>query len=170
MTEDERATVNETSPHAYDKSIFATSRIDPAQHKAASNAGIYDRTKYAVAGLLFSLRRERSVRNIFYTTIIVIPLAIWLRLDRVRVLMVFISLAMIWVAELLNSAVEAVVDLVTPRKRHDMAKVAKDVAASATFVATITAIITSMVLLLPPLVKRLLELLAALDSPGNRDS
>jgi diacylglycerol kinase len=96
-------------------------------------------------------------------------LAIWLRLDRVRVMVVFLSLALVWVAELLNSAVEAVVDLVTPRARKDMAKVAKDVAASATFVATITATITSMVMILPSLFQRLLSFFSSQET-GNPDS
>ena len=168
MTEEERAKYLETSQHAYDSSIFATSRIDPTQHKAVVNHSIYDRTKYALAGLLFSLRRERSMRNVSYASAAVMSLALWLRLDRVRVLVVFLSLALVWVAELLNSAVEAVVDLVTPRARKDMAKVAKDVAASATFVATITSAITSMVLLLPPLFKRVFRFFSA-EETGNPD-
>lgn len=159
MTNTTDEALNEPSPHAYDDSLFATSRIDPTAHKAAKNSTIIDRTKFAIAGLIFSLRRERSVRNIAYTTVLVMSLASWLRLDRVRLLVVFNSLALVWVAELVNSAVEATVDLASPRKRHDMAKVAKDVAASATFVATLTSAITSMIVILPPLLRKLAQML-----------
>jgi len=143
------------TPHAYDDSIFATSRIDPSPHKTVTNTNLYDRTKYAMAGLIYSLRRERSVRNVAYTTILVLALSAWAKLDRVRSLIIFVSLGLVWIAELLNSAVEAVVDMVMPRKRHDMAKVAKDVAAAATFVATLTSALTTMILLVPPLLKKL---------------
>jgi len=164
MSEKHDEALSEPSPHAFDDSIFATSRIDPSAHKAGSSASFYDRTKYAMAGLLYSLKRERSVRNISYVTATVMSLAMWVRLDRVRLLVVFNSLALVWVAELLNSAVEATVDLASPRKRQDMAKVAKDVAASATFVATITSALTSMVLVLPPLLRKLAQMLNLRDS------
>lgn len=155
--------------HAYDNSIFGTSRIDPRPHKAASNTSFYDRTKFAVAGLLYSLRRERSVINLSFVTVTTLGLAFWLRLERVRVLIIFVSLGMVWISELLNSAVEAVVDLVTPRKRHDMAKVAKDVAAAATFVASVTAAITSMILIFPPLFKWLFDRLLSRET-GSDDT
>ena len=164
MSEQHDEAFTTTSPHAYDDSIFATSRIDPTAHKAASNTTFYDRTKYAMAGLLYSLKRERSVRNVSLVTAFVMSLATWLRLDRVRMLVIFNSLALVWVAELLNSAVEATVDLASPRKRQDMAKVAKDVAASATFVATLTSALTSMVLILPPLFRKLGNMLRDHDA------
>ena len=163
MSEEQNETATPPSRHAYDDSIFATSRIDPTPHKTVTNKSIWDRTKYAMAGLLYSLKRERSVRNVSYTTVVVMSLAFWLRLDRVKVLVIFISLSVVWVAELLNSAVEAVVDLVTPRKRQDMAKVAKDVAASATFVATVTSALTSMILIFPPLFKKLYDMLRTIS-------
>jgi len=142
-------------PPEEDESVFATSRIDPQKHKAISSRNFYQRTKYALAGLLFSLRREKSVRNVAKTSGVVMTIAFWLRLDRLQLLVIFLSLGMVWISELLNSAIEAVVDMVTPRKWHDMAKVAKDVAASATFVATMMSALTTLVLVIPPLLRKL---------------
>jgi diacylglycerol kinase len=145
-------------PPERDQSVIGTMRIDPEPYKAASNRDDIDRTKFAVAGLLYMLRREHSIRNLSLLTLVVLSLIIWLRVELVHGVIVFVTVGLIWVTEALNSAVEAVVDLVT-QDLHPMAKVAKDVAASATFVAVLMAGITIVVLLGPPLVDQLLALL-----------
>jgi diacylglycerol kinase len=63
-------------------------------------------------------------------------------------------MGMVWAVESLNSAVEGVVDLVT-HEIHPIAKVAIDVASSATFLASLTAATTTLVLLGPPLLDKL---------------
>jgi diacylglycerol kinase (ATP) len=73
-------------------------------------------------------------------------------------MMIFLSFGLLWTVETMNSAIEAVVDLVT-QDYHPLAKVAKDVAASATLVATLSAAITSLVFILPPLLERISKLL-----------
>ena len=133
-----------------DDSLIGTMKINPHSYKKIWNKGIIARTKYAVAGLLFMLRREQSIQNVAKVAVIVFGLAFWLQIEFMQIIMIFLSFALLWTVETVNSAVEAVVDLVT-QEYHPMAKVAKDVAASATLVATITSATTSLVFILPPL-------------------
>jgi diacylglycerol kinase (ATP) len=147
-----------TVPPERDQSVIGTMRIDPEPYKAASNRDDIDRTKFAVAGLLYMLRREHSIRNLSLMTLVALFLIVWLQVEVIHGVIVFVTVGLIWVTEALNSAVEAVVDLVT-QDLHPMAKVAKDVAASATFVAVLMATITMAVLLGPPLLDQLLTLL-----------
>jgi len=137
-----------------DNSLIGTMKINAKLYKASSNRGDFDRTKYAIAGLLYMFRREATARNIFLSCVIVFILGLWLRIDTIHALLIFITLGMVWTTEIINSAVETVVDLVT-QELHPLAKVAKDVAASATLIATITSTTTTLVLIGPPLVDKL---------------
>ena len=137
-----------------DDSIFATMKINARPYKASWNDNLYDRTKYAIAGLLYMLRRERSIRNVLRGAAIMFPLAFWLQIGQVKIVLMFLCLALLWTVETMNAAIEAVVDLVSP-EYHEMAKVAKDVAASATFIASVTSISTGLVFIIPPLLDKL---------------
>lgn len=145
-------------PPELDDSVIGTMRINPRSYKKIWNNDIIDRTKYALAGLLYLLLRERSIGNIAKTAVVVMGLAVWLQIDLVHGTLIFLSFALLWTVETLNSAIEAVVDLVT-QEVHPMAKVAKDVAASATLVATLTASITTLIFLSPPLYDKLKPIL-----------
>lgn len=141
-------------PPEYDHSVIGTMRINPKPYKPLANKTDFARTKYAIAGLLYMLRREQTIRNVLMTTIIVFILAVWLRIDLVHGVIIFLSLGLVWTTETVNSAVEAVVDLVT-QELHPLAKVAKDVAAAATLMATVTSASITLILMGPPLVQKL---------------
>jgi len=63
--------------------------------------------------------------------------------------------AAVLVLELLNTAIESVVDLAIGRRFHPLAKVAKDCAAAAVLVASISSLVIALLLVLPPLLVRL---------------
>lgn len=81
------------------------------------------------------------MRNHFIAAIVVLLLALLLRVSPVEFTLLAISILFVLFAELVNTAVEAVVDLVSPGF-HPLAKVAKDTAAGAVLVAAIGAAIT----------------------------
>lgn len=81
-------------------------------------------------------------------------LAWWLRLPLRDWAVLVLTVMMVWVAELANTAVEAIVDMVMPRP-HPLAKVAKDVAAAAVLTAAAGAVVIGLLLLGPPLWSRL---------------
>jgi len=83
-------------------------------------------------------------------TTIVILLAAWLRLPVRDWAVLLVTIALVWTAEFINTALEAVVDLASPR-HHPLAKMGKDVGAAAVLIAALTSIFVGMLILGPPL-------------------
>jgi undecaprenol kinase/diacylglycerol kinase (ATP) len=74
----------------------------------------------------------------------------WLGLNARDWAVIIIAIAMVWTAEFLNSALEAVVDLASPRQ-HRLAQVGKDVGAAAVLIAAATSVIVGLLVMGPPL-------------------
>ncbi len=91
-------------------------------------------TLYALEGLKACFQHERAFRQELGLCCIFGSLSCWLPIDWVLRLLVWISLILILVTELLNSAIEAVVNLVSPQF-HPLAKRAKDMAAASVFLS-----------------------------------
>lgn len=71
-------------------------------------------------------------------TVAVIIGALFLRMNVLSIALLSFAISLVWVTELINTAIEALVDLLRPEK-HPLAKIAKDVAAGAVFAATVNA-------------------------------
>lgn len=113
--------------------------------------------KYALDGIVHSLKTQPHMRFHFTMTAIVLIAGILCRLSRVELLVLCFSITLVISAEMLNTAVEAAVDLTTT-SFHPLAKYAKDIAAGAVLVTTINALIVGILLFLDK--RRFLLLLA----------
>jgi len=80
--------------------------------------------------------------------------AFWLRLPMRDWAVLLVTIALVWTAEFINTALEAVVDLASPQ-RHPLAKVGKDVGAAAVLIAALTSILVGLLILGPPLWEKL---------------
>lgn len=80
-------------------------------------------------------------------------LGLWLTLDLVRWSILALTMAAVLVGETINTAVEALVDLLSPQF-HERAKVAKDVAAGAVLLISLAAVVVGLLILGPPLYER----------------
>lgn len=85
---------------------------------------------------------------------IVIALGVWLELTQRDWAIIVLTIAMVFSAEFINTAIEAVVDLASP-VQHPLAKVGKDVGAGAVLVAALAAIVVGLLILGPPLLVKL---------------
>lgn len=110
--------------------------------------------RYAFEGLGYALRTQKNTWIHLSATIIVIVLAAWLRVSLFDAAVLAIVIGVVWMSELFNTAIEAVVDLLSPQYHHS-AKVAKDVAAAAVLITALTAIVTGLLILAPPLLERM---------------
>jgi diacylglycerol kinase len=90
---------------------------------------------------------------------IVIAMGVWLELSTRDWAILVLTIAMVFTAEFINTAIEAVVDLASPN-RHPLAKVGKDVGAGAVLVAALAAIVVGLLILGPPLWAKLILLFA----------
>jgi diacylglycerol kinase (ATP) len=105
---------------------------------------------YAFAGWWYVLRTQRNAWIHALVTLVVVLLALWLRLPRWDWAILILTFMAVWMAEFMNTALEAVVDLAMP-DIHPLAKMAKDVAAAAVLVGAIGAVVIGLLILGPPL-------------------
>jgi diacylglycerol kinase (ATP) len=112
--------------------------------------------RHAFSGLSYVIRTQRNAWIHSVATILVIILAFWLSLPAFQWAILIITIAMVWMAEFINTALEAVVDLASPQK-HPLAKVGKDVGAAAVLISAMGAAIIGFLILGPPLYTRLLH-------------
>ena len=118
---------------------------------------LYDRAKsfrYAFEGWWFVLRTQHNAWIHAVVTLAVAALAWWLRLPLRDWAVLILTILAVWMAEFMNTAIEAVVDMTMP-DTHPLAKVAKDVAAAAVLVGALGAVLIGALLLGPPLWERL---------------
>ncbi len=106
---------------------------------------------YAWAGLRSALRQEAHLRFHALSTAIVFGLGAILPLTRTDWALLALATGAVWGAELLNTAIERLTDLVSPEP-HPLAGQAKDVAAAAVLVTAMAAAVVGATVLGPPLV------------------
>jgi diacylglycerol kinase len=105
---------------------------------------------YAFRGVGAALRTEVHLRLHAVATVAVIGLGLYFRLARWEWAAVALSVGAVWCAELVNTAVEAVVNLVSP-EYHPLAGRAKDVAAGAVLVMALAALAVGLLVFGPRL-------------------
>ena len=95
---------------------------------------ILNATGYSLAGFKAAFQNEATFRQIILINLLLIPLSFFMPVSRVeQVLMIVVCLLAI-IVELINSAIEAVVDRVS-MEQHPLSKNAKDMGSAAQFVA-----------------------------------
>ncbi len=110
--------------------------------------------RHAFAGWIYVIKTQRNAWIHLAATILVILISIWLRRSVQELAIIALAAGLVWMAELFNTAVEALVDLASPQF-NPLAKIAKDVSAAAVLVTALSALIVGLLLLLPPLLHKL---------------
>ena len=137
-----------------DLSIVGTMKIDPGEHSPVSNPSRLKSLKYAVAGLLYVLAREQSIKLAMVVSAITIVVGLWLEVGLISWSFLALALGSVWITECLNTAIEASINLGTSDP-HPMAKIGKDVASAAALVSSIVFLIIVALILLPRIVDKL---------------
>lgn len=101
--------------------------------------------KYAIEGFISSFKTERNMKIHILAMIVVIILGIYLKLNMVEWCFITFSIALVIGAELFNTAIETIVDMVSPEK-NPQAKLAKDISAAAVLILSIGAAITGTII------------------------
>lgn len=103
-------------------------------------------TGYSLQGLKWALQ-ETAFRHELILAIILLPLACWLGESKIEIILMVSSVLLILVVELLNSAIEAVVDRIST-EHHPLAGRAKDMGSAAVFLTMIICALVWLVILL----------------------
>lgn len=123
--------------------------MDPLRARSRTEA-----FRYAFAGWWHVLRTQRNAWIHAFASLAVIGLALWLGLGRQDFAVLLLAIGLVWLAEFINTALEAVVDLASPGA-HPLARVGKDVGAAAVLIAAITSALVGLLILGPPLLDRI---------------
>lgn len=123
---------------------------------------IYSRIRsfgHAFRGWWYVLKTQHNAWIHGVAAVAVFLLALWLGLPPRDWAVLILTVTMVFAAEFVNTAIEAVVDLASP-VHHPLAKVGKDVGAAAVLIAALAAVIIGLLILGPPLWVKLIALLA----------
>ena len=116
--------------------------------KMEKEKNIINSFKYAFEGIFTALKAEKNMKIHFIIMLLVIILGIMLKISSVEWIICIILFGFVISLELVNTAIENTVDLITQEK-HPKAKIAKDVAAGAVLIAAITAAIIGLIIFVP---------------------
>lgn len=101
--------------------------------------------KHAQEGVLHCFRTQAHMRYHFYTLVAVLLSGLLLNLDNRDMLVLVFAITLVIVAEMFNTAIEAVVDMIT--ENYDpRAKLAKDIAAGAVLITSLCAVIAGVLI------------------------
>jgi undecaprenol kinase len=103
---------------------------------------------YAISGILIALRSEKNMRFHLICSIIIILVSLYFSITKTEWLFIFLAIGGMFALELVNTAIERVVDLVTA-EYHPLAKQAKDLAAGAVLVYAIISVGMGIIIFLP---------------------
>jgi diacylglycerol kinase (ATP) len=104
-----------------------------------------DSFHFALQGLLQGVRAQRHMRFHFVVALLALLAGSVWGLSRAELLVLMFAISLVIICELFNTAIEAVVDLVTTHY-HPLAKYAKDVAAGAVLIAALNAVVVGLLL------------------------
>jgi diacylglycerol kinase (ATP) len=138
MTDDQQPVVPDREPG------FVRSRVQSFGH--------------AFRGWWYVIRTQRNawIHTVIALTVIIV--AFWVRLGGRDWAVLVLTIATVFAAEFLNTAIEVVVDLASPQM-HPLAKIAKDVGAATVLLTALAAVIIGLLILGPPVWARLVPYL-----------
>lgn len=109
--------------------------------------------KYAGQGIRHAFWTQRNIRIHLLIALVAFCLGIYLGLSNYELAVVLLTICFVLISEMINTAVEEVVNLVTPTRRSS-AMIAKDVAAGAVLFSALCAIIVGCLIYIPHLIRR----------------
>jgi diacylglycerol kinase (ATP) len=108
--------------------------------KSLRGRGIIGAIHFAFEGIIYATRTQRNMRIHWLSAALVLTATLYLHLARPYVIAIVITVAVVLAFELLNTAIESVVNLMTVA-HHPLAKIAKDTAAGAVLVVSAAALV-----------------------------
>jgi undecaprenol kinase len=107
---------------------------------------------YAVTGILTALLSERNMSIHLISSIVVFLFSIYFSITKMEWIVILFAIGGMFSLELINTAIERVVDLVT-KEYHPLAKQAKDIAAGAVFLYAVLSVIVGNIIFIPYIFK-----------------
>ncbi|MDP8262931.1 MAG: diacylglycerol kinase [Candidatus Ancaeobacter aquaticus] len=106
----------------------------------------------AIEGIIYVLKTQKNMRFHFIAGFVVLIVSIFMGLDSREYLFLCCAIGLVLFAEMINTAIELTIDLIGDAY-HPLARVAKDVAAGAVFIAALFAVVVAYLVLSPHFVE-----------------
>ena len=110
--------------------------------------------RFALSGWWHVIRTQRNAWIHALASTMVIILGIWLRLPLRDWAVLILTIAIVWMAEFFNTAVETLTDMISPGQNH-LAKISKDVSAAAVLITAAASVIIGLLILGFPLIAKI---------------
>lgn len=110
--------------------------------------------KYALSGIIHFIKFEPNSRIHLLATVVVISAGLLFKISLTSWIAIVLCIGMVFSAEIFNTAIEKVMDMISPGK-NEQVKIIKDLAAGAVLIAAIIAAITGIVIFLPYIIQLL---------------
>ncbi|MGY2779079.1 diacylglycerol kinase (ATP) [Thermostichus sp. MS-CIW-23] len=144
------APISEADPAATAEPLGRDPWRRPPSWQVADNLG--KSFYYAGKGLVYAICTQRNFRIHMVMAVMAFGLGLGLRLSALEMALISLTSGLVMALELVNTALEAVVDLTLGSKYHLLAEIAKDCAAAAVLMAAVASLMVAAWLFLPPLV------------------
>lgn len=106
---------------------------------------IIESFNYAVSGIITAIKTEKSMRVHYSIAVLVLLSSLFFDFNRTEFLLLLFAVSLVVISEMINTAIERTIDLVT-KDFHPLARLVKDVAAGAVLIATINSLIVGYLL------------------------
>ena len=143
----------------------------PTANEPAEKANALDRTlsfavatnlfisfQYAWQGVSYAFQTQRNFRIHVFVGTLAIALSIFFHLSPVEIAVMGLTIGAVLALELINTALESVVDLTVKQTYHELAKIAKDCAAAAVLISAVVSVLVAGLLLAPPIFQFILQI------------
>lgn len=108
--------------------------------------------KHAVNGIVYAIENEHNVLIMMIATLVTLIASFLLDISKIELALIVICIGTVIACEMINSAIEACVDLETT-KEHELAKIAKDCASGASLVLTVMSIFVAGIVFIPKIIE-----------------
>lgn len=123
--------------------------------KKWKNKNFLEALCHSLDGIKYGLQTERSLRIELLLTVLAIGLGIFLELSLLEFAILFLTIGIVLLAELLNTAIEVMLDLYS-QEYNESIKLAKDISSGAVLITSIISVMVAAVLLLPKILDKLI--------------
>ncbi|SER46603.1 diacylglycerol kinase family protein [Pedobacter rhizosphaerae] len=106
--------------------------------------------KYAFSGIRLFFVEGHNARIHLLAAVLVIAISFYYNISHLEWMAILFAVALVWVTEMINTALETLSDVVSP-VHHPKIKIVKDIAAGAVLIAAVAAVIVALLIFLPRL-------------------
>lgn len=123
--------------------------------KKWKNKSFLEALCHSLDGIKYAIQTERSLKIELVLTVLAIGLGIFLELSLTQFAILFLTIGIVLLAELLNTAIEVMLDLYSQEYNENI-KLAKDISSGAVLITSIMSVMVAAVVLLPKIVDKLI--------------